>query len=213
MPKLLGLPNEKPILEKLAFEGGYLKPKDIISIVEQGGFTYLNKGKECIVINRDGNPQEVIAINYQDILPQEQKIIFYFQRIFSTLFPHNFPRFYAAFTNNVGQRSIRGTVRKRVNSEGVHSNPLVKFSFEQILSVCKEIGINLHIDRNSKNFIIGNDGGEYYVDTINFDRAKITDPERVISYMTANDFSNEDIEVVTKSMSRINVIAKDFDAS
>jgi hypothetical protein len=212
MPKLLGLPNERPVLQKLAFEGRYLNSRDIILMLENTGFAYINKGKECIVINHEGNPQEVIAINYQDILPQEQKIVFYFQRIFSILFPHNFPKFGSAFTNHVGQINIRGTVRNKVHSAGNDAKPIIKFPFSQILSVCKEIGIDLHIDKNSKNFIIGNDGGEYYVDTINFDRAKITDPDRVILYMSANNFSSDDIEAVKKSLLRINTIAENFNA-
>lgn len=79
-------------------------------------------------------------------------------RILYNLFPHNFPKLYAARGGEASQ-----TVRKRINSEDVP----IQYPFSEVIRECQEIGFPLRIDEGTDlNFIVGNDGGEYYVDSI-----------------------------------------------
>jgi len=84
---------------------------EIESIVRNEDMDVIGRGAECVVVEPKNYLQNksplfgmratrrdiVIAIDYKKIeVIDEAKKIFYVQRILSTLFPHNFPKFYTS---------------------------------------------------------------------------------------------------------------------
>lgn len=64
----------------------------------------IGSGAESVVVSLKGNNKEVVAYNYNGLDPVLAKVIFYQQRTYSTLFPHNFPHFHAAFGSSEKKR-------------------------------------------------------------------------------------------------------------
>ena len=111
------------------------------------------------MVKATDKPGKVIAINYRDLNPEIAKQIFYRQRILSTLFPHNFPHYYASF---VGKDGYGGTVRQEITTD---SHNEVKYPFRKVREALEQIQLPIRIDtQDPKNFVVGIDGGEYYLD-------------------------------------------------
>jgi len=220
MPENLG---EIPIkigdqYRKLRKEGQVFDKPDIKDLVERFGAEYIGAGCDCVVIGTKDKPEKVVAINYRDLSPELAKQIFYRQRILSTLFPHNFPHFYASIA---GKDNYGGTVRQRINGnslgkiegKGIISDPegKVKYPFEKVIEVCRQIGIPLSVDtQDDKNFVLGEDGGVYYLDSPEEAFPGKWDEVKITEYMeNAHDETGEiaydenDRIIVGKSLKRI----------
>lgn len=220
MPEDLG---EIPIkigdqYRQLRQEGQIFDKPDIKNLVESFGAEYIGAGCDCVVISTKDKPEKVVAINYRDLNPEIAKQIFYRQRILSTLFPHNFPHFYASIA---GKDSYGGTVRQRINGasldeieeKGIISDPegKVKYPFGKVIEVCRQIGIPLSVDtQDDKNFVLGEDGGVYYLDSPEeafpgkWDEVKIT--EYMKNAQNENGgvmYDENDRIIVEKSIKRI----------
>lgn len=145
-------------------------PFEIRDLVQSYDRELVGQGRECVVIDKKGKPEKVLAISYRGFRPETAKEIFYLQRIFSTLFPHNFPHFYAAFGEYergvIGGKKISGTVRERVSK----TDQEVEHPFSRVLEFCQEHSVPVDFDVEGQsthfNLIVGEDGGEYYLDTI-----------------------------------------------
>jgi len=175
-------------------------------IVEKNNESLIGYGGECVVIDKKGNPDLVIAFEYKGIKsPEEQKIQFYWMRIYSTLFPHNFPRFYSAWSNN---ENNSGTIRQKiVSSEGENT---VKYPFSDVWKKCQENNLPLSIDNtHSSNFIVGEDGGEYYVDQISLISLRypnVFNRSDFYRFVKNNNYSESDAQTILRCGDRINQI-------
>lgn len=205
-----GMPkNEfiKKIRDTVAQKHCNLWPHEILKIADANNQEVIGSGAECVVIPGENNSRDVVvAYTYFDLNPLKAKQLFYSQRVFSILFPHNFPHFYAAFGRNPKLKQTEnpsGTIRERIHRDKEGS---VKYPFAEVEKICKSLNLPLYIQNGDQNFTTGEDGGEYYVDTIDHLDPKQIDKNKLISYMREQKFSDLDISIVEKSLSRLEEI-------
>lgn len=169
----------------------------------------IGSGAECVVVpGKDHSKDVVLAYTYFDMNPLRAKEIFYSQRIFSTLFPHNFPHFYAAFGRHPEVKKAEeatnpsGTIRQRIYQEGQEINE-IKFPFERVKEICHEIGLPIFAEDSPQNMKIGDDGGEYYLDVLrHLDPAAINE-DRLFECMQEQGYSEIDMHAVRISIGRL----------
>ncbi len=156
-------------------------------LAQDYGGPIIGAGKECMVLSHSEG--RVIAYDYKDKTPDEAKTLFYVQNIYHTIWPHNFPHFYLS-SGSVGNLTT-GTVRQKIEgmkatSVSTDYNPRgsilkqrmlnlfgknkVKYPFSRVLAECADFDIPLAdmaegIEADH-NLIIGEDGGEYFIDTL-----------------------------------------------
>ncbi len=196
---------------------GFVNPYTLDEVAPELKQEIVGSGDESFVLpgkNIEGN-ETVSAYSYSGENPLRMKEIFYVQRIYSTLFPHNFPHFYAAFGRSRQARSekrtqdnISGTIRQRVFPS---TDEKITYPLEEVREVCKTIGLPLDIEDGEHNIMTGTDGGEYYIDTVNprFDVNKI-DIAKIDEYMQDNGFSPQDIHTVHVSVERLKEINEEL---
>lgn len=199
----------------------------ILEIAQGNNEEFIGNGHESIVIQYKGKPTKVIALDYYGMSPERAKSDFYFQRIMSTLFPHNFPHFYAAFSGPELKEGghIAGTIRERILPpkptfrrrlmEKLRISD-IKYPFTDVEQECFEMGINTGIFNElvPHNFMTGTDGGQYFIDnlepymhTINW-KDPLTgrpnwDKDRILGYMKDKKYSQVDISIVSSSLDRL----------
>ena len=163
--------------------------------VEAEDLTYIGHGHESIVVKNNNKPEQVIAFSYLDMPPERAIRIYYMQRIYAILFPHNFPHFFAA---RGGKNSM--THRQEI----IPSDAKPKHPFEEVTKICEkwEIPQPWLYDPVSVNFLIGLDGGEYYVDQL-FTPQNPLDLKKALMYMKNSGYSNKDQEIVRHNIDRI----------
>lgn len=145
----------------------------------------LDMGAESLVTETEDNPDILYAVQIDgELSPKQAKDIYWGHKILSTLFPHNFPRIYAAYgdANKSGRQlgryypsRLTGTIREKIYPHADNTQE-GRYSFQAVLSFCKDIGIpdvSVFDFFGDNNFIHGKDGGIYYVDTINRSAYKI----------------------------------------
>jgi hypothetical protein len=173
----------------LSNEGSERKLSDIIQRFPET--EYIGKGGECVVVGKPSDLEKVIAFNFDRVDPIRAGQIYHYQRILSTLFPHNFPRFFASTSGDQAK-----TVRQRIISG---ENNSILFPIENVLKICQAIGIPVQLDEqvlpsgSKANFIVGNDGGEYYVDLLQFNPRSMSEwnEENLLKYMNGSDNSGQ----------------------
>ncbi|MEK7093228.1 MAG: hypothetical protein AAB927_01980 [Patescibacteria group bacterium] len=95
-------------------------------------------GIHCAVVSHPSNEKKVFAIDYGFTDIEAAKKIFLTQKILSTLFPHNFPRFHASAGHVPGlghAPQMAGTIRQTI--EGAHGGndgyePTVSFATDAV---------------------------------------------------------------------------------
>lgn len=207
--------SETELVKSTRDEPGY-RPGYIPNFekINENKENYIGMGSECVVVKMVGQPTKVEAFSYRGLTPERAKNIFYAHRIFSTLFPHNFPHFYAAFgsedrvnrTGTIRQRLMPRTQLQTVRAKlRLERNQGKKYPIEKSIDATQKMGIDFKIDKDVSNFIVGNDGGEYYVDTIRY-TPEPEDREKVLKYMEENGYSEQDKRTVTMSFDRLYVL-------
>lgn len=124
---------------------------------------FVGNGHEVVVVKHQGQDRFVTAFNYRDIPESRAKVIFHTQRILATLFPHNFPRFKSTYYSSPQNAFHGATERQMVNEQDTR----IKYPFENIEQTMEKAGMNTWFDAAPVNYIVGSDGGEYYVDVPN----------------------------------------------
>lgn len=125
---------------------------------------FLGMGAEAIVVANRDRPDKAIAFRYDNFErtdPITARRVFYAQRFFSTLFPHNFPHFYASIWGEKPQE-----VRQTIEVKPYDKQQVPTYPFERVFDDCDEMGITLRTDDWFSNFQRGADGGEYYMDNL-----------------------------------------------
>lgn len=193
---------------------GYVNPYTLDEVAPELNQEIVGSGDESFVLpGKDINGNETVsAYSYSGENPLRMKEIFYVQQIYSTLFPHNFPHFYAAFGKSRRAKAekrtednLSGTIRQRIVPADTGQETL--YPLKSVKEVCKNIGLPLDIEDSEHNIMVGVDGGEYYVDTVNprFDVDRV-DISKINSYMVENEFSPQEIQTVRVAVDRLREI-------
>ena len=107
--------------------------KDFLRIkVEEHGAQFLGMGSDRFVFATNEDPERAVAIEYRS-LPEEirdAKMAFYLQRIYSTLWPHNFPQVYASL--GATDALPAATFRQRIHSGGPMRNTVGILQFTDL---------------------------------------------------------------------------------
>ncbi len=201
--------------------------------VEALNLKYRGFGAECVVVSVPGENERVFAINFGKVHPIYARKIYYTQRILSTLFPHNFPRFHMASGTPENADGTSGTVRTAVegqegNLDGPYhpgydwghpkdklqamiaivtgTHPRIEHSFGAARRDLKRIGLNIHFDPSPWNFIVSKDGEEFYVDTPHPIGVATNDAYRIMTYMKAGGYTAEQRRAVAVSLERLKAL-------
>lgn len=132
---------------------------------------------------------------------------FHIHRLLSLLFPHNIPKFYyLGFDDGVV------SIRQRIKTT---SDQSVTWPFDQVRSFLQETDIPARFDENAVNFEVGQDGGQYYLDTVknyshqwrNWDIQKIEDWAQT----NQPDLSENQLDAIRKSVVRLREIGQTWE--
>ncbi len=156
------------------------------NIAKKHDIEYIGQGNDSFVYAHPLNPEKVIAVDWDDFVNRD-RAMYYFRNLYSMMFPHNFPRTHAAFFYPDDDKNyfyeaqyIVGTVRQRI----VEGSDII-YPFGDVTRACRAYSIPLNIDPAPQNFIIGRDGGEYYVDHLS--RPDTLNPEPFMQFMSDNN--------------------------
>lgn len=192
-------------------------------------------GTECVVAPLEGNEKLVAAYRYVDEMSGiKAREMFYIHRVFSILFPHNFPRFHASLGANPADTSgtnVTGTIRERIHpvrypraakeDRGLKNLPArilgsltnrveLKYPFSTVTKAAREMHLGeFRPDPAPSNFMLGSDGGEYYVDQVGDFTTIYRAKDAILKYMAQNEYSETDRKAVTTALDRLEAIAKE----
>ncbi len=206
MPEL-GLPKRE--FTKRIHEYNFLTTDEARELLTNYNEKYVGKGAECVVIENKKNPETVLAFTYRTLSPEIAKRIFYTQRIFSTLFPKNFPRFFAAFGSLSGKSHPTGTVREKIAGDVSHYEPEAQGSvhpFSDVKDFVRAIGLPQYIfDFGGDNMMYTEEREQYYIDVIQV-LSPITSIQklRIINFMSEMRYSESEKRDVEISIERLN---------
>jgi len=230
MPEL-GIP-ESEYIKEARHRGPDLTQEEKKRLAEAHNQEFCGAGAECTVIPLEGSDKKVVAFTYEDLNPHKAKAMFYLQRIFSTLFPHNFPKFYASFGEHPDPevQNISGSIRQKIEGTkfgepgyqepSVHQSKRptdrlikilkiasgkekrIKYPFEHVNETLAQLDVSLAYDSSDVNFMLGDDGGEYYVDTLKYSHSLLwrNGMEKIMNYMNEHNFSLSDKQKVKKKL-------------
>ncbi len=126
-------------------------------------FKVIGAGGECVVVPHPGEEEETVVAYYlrPDLQnnPLDAKDLFYYQNILNELFPHNFPRFYASSSGACAQ-----TIRERVMAPESETETIYPFS--NVKDLLEKYNIPILFDSYEENYLVGENGGEYFLDTV-----------------------------------------------
>ncbi len=215
-----------------------------VALKESGDL--LGAGGQRFVITNPENPEkEVLAFVYQgELSPKHAKQIYYSQKIMSSLFPYNFPKTYAVTAGSfLDKDTIPVEIRQKIVGEHpvditkfynttknkiiylfdslkkiLHGKPYIKYPYSKVFDFLNEMGLNDYSGNNENNFINGNDGGQYFVDSL-FEAKKdhlsllTLDQNKLQSYMIKNKYSEHDQRKVLNALKRLKEISIENNAS
>ena len=154
MPEFNPFKNKKDLIQKISLE----KRENILpnvdkfkEIAEDFDIKVLGAGTECLVVDDPDSNEKAIAINYKDLSPEDAKDIYYSSKIWSTLFPHNFPKIYAAIAKTENG-AFNGTVREKIDGKTLHDQ---NYSLRQMMESNFEEKVSLSsLMKNIKNYLL-----------------------------------------------------------
>lgn len=202
MPKL-GMPQNnfiKEIRNLVNEKCCNLWPWDVAEIAKHTNQDVINTGEECVVIPGIDSVQEVIAYTFFNLNPLRAKELYYSQKIYSTLFPNNFPRFYSASGASIIYRDLpSGTIRQKIEKQ---EKGEINYPFQKVIDICNAIGLPLLVEISGENIMVSKDGGEYYLDTTSQLYPDSIDEQRLFEYMKIH-FTEKNIRIVKSSIARL----------
>ncbi len=249
MPEIGFTGRERKFIEEMnerevASPHGWLNQLELDELAQNFDMEVVGRGAECVVLapmeEQPKSPRVKAILTYEHFTPPLAKALFYSHRILSTLFPHNFPRFYAAFSGE--EEKLSGSVRHRISSTPLTDHvgsgnaslkrlewrtigrlksaalgkTISRYPFSKALKDCKRLGIDIRYDNSAVNFILGDDGGEYYVDSVINNITKLSQAhnlvdakDNIIAYMQKYKFSEEEVHLVNTSLDRLSTTLTD----
>ena len=195
-------------------EGGKrLSDEELDSMIDQLGLEKVGMGAECVVVSSPKLDRErkVLAVSYKG--EKEPYETFYLQRIYSTLFPKNFPKFYMAGKSGFTQRErVTGSgldgknylVGDGKDWEGIATN------FSGVYEFQKLVDPPVFIDDTSGNFMISTEGDVVFVDTLEHKGVSLQKPvwdiTKVRKYMEEHNYKDTEMRRVMNSINRLIVL-------
>lgn len=201
--------------------------KYLSDIAAKNNMTIVGFGAEKYVVECPDDPSKVASVDFLPHSPEFSKAIFYTHRIYSKLWPYNFPKpravngstdelMISMILNDRIYKSnfrIRNLIDRRLFTyhKGAHIFE-VKYPFSAVKQNCRDFKIPLVIDDSIKgNFIIGRDGGEYYVDTIHNFKADIDLPvENFINFMDSKNIEQGEQRAIISEIQRANYLYEQY---
>ena len=205
MPELLRA-NEFSLRQNIYGLASLKDVPKLKKVIREQGLTYISDGCECIVAKRKGNTDKVIAFNYYEFDIVTAKRLIVIQRLLHTIFPHNFPIFHTIYYGNQKSKTPGVSIRYEIKTaKDIVNNPhfTTKYPFEKVEKTVKELGLPVEFDSATFNYKIGPDGGEYFLDTPKEIADKEWNQYRTIKYMQNSGYSKVDIDLVSKSINRL----------
>lgn len=216
----------KTIRHEVLTKGIRLREWEVARLVENyDGDLISCSGAECVIVGVRGQPKKILAIPYWELKPERAREIFFLQRIFSTLFPHNFPHFYAVFWEHpqmVGKASLQGTIRERIIGQildhpqiataRLHPGSRIEHPFQKVLKFCNDFSIPVWFDSYHLNYLLAEDGGVYYLDTVKTETKGKWNLSGIMEYIEMEEdrfyslkpvYDNLDKRVVRRSIERL----------
>jgi hypothetical protein len=155
-------------------DGSFLDSRSFEKIAADFGVKKIGAGTECFVTEDPDSKEKVIAINYKNLSPEDAKDLYYSSKIWSTLFPHNFPKIHAA-SAEIDENKFNGTVREKIDGKTLHEHG---YSFNQMIaSDFKEKKLFLSIIMNIKNYISNKTTRAQYPFSTTYEEMKILSHE------------------------------------
>lgn len=177
------------------------------------GYEILGDGVTNIVVVDPRRPDKAIAVpTLSPMTPEMAKEWFYLHNIFNTVFPHNFPHIYLATGTGYEESSLHnGTIRQKIIEKA--TRPLIRrfqirYPFSHVKRICKKLGVPLNFDDGRDNFMVGIDGGEYYVDRLSIPFLPSEKLRPFIPYMERKHYPKENIQRVQRYLNRLDQIQK-----
>jgi len=198
------------------FAGGNhntLLSSELNNLTKKHGQKYIDHGAEVVVVRNKDRPDTLLALNFKNVESKEAKQTFYLHRLFSILFPHNFPHFYASTGVDAEspQSGIIGTVRQEIKRARKAKRDKILYSIFDVQETCNKLCIGFYVDEDESNLIIGTDGGEYFVDTLHPDEIFNLDEGRILKYMEEKKYKPEDIAAAKTSLERLKALGHDVE--
>ncbi len=171
------------------------------------GLQYVDDGAARIVVSPSKQSKVVFASDFiTETTWNRVQGLYYAHRILHTLFPNNFPIIHTSF--NSKKYNISGTVRQKIRPQFFHKK--AKYPFEAVEEITTALGLPISFDHASwRNFMVGRNGGEYYLDTVCLYHNSSTyrwDMRKIIAWMHQNEYSQSDCRIVEKSIKRLHIM-------
>lgn len=185
-------------------------------------YQYLGKGRTCAVFRKKDTPNKVVSIKYEKHDSIKARKTFYIHRVFSTLFPDNFPHFYIVISPKGDYKNRVSSVRETIVGEEKDFWKFLNGDGKQVMEPMKDIelfcerySVPVSFDTAAFNLLITKDNKEYYIDTIDDFPNKTWPINEILAYMdgaTRKDgipvYSRREKRVVEKSIKRIEELNK-----
>jgi len=183
--------------------GHILNDRELSRFLEKRGEEFLGSGNECVVITDSRSDSKVaVAFSYEEVSPESAKKTFYLQRVFSTLFPNNFPHFH--LSKSVNQKGQVSSVRELIDVEHLGTKGAKsQHPFKKVYQLCQKLGIKVIFDGSGSNWAVDKKGDEYYVDSLHSANFSEWDSQKITDYMKKNKYSENDISVIKMCIDRL----------
>lgn len=144
----------------------YFHESIVPPLAEEHTVEYLNCGTQKVVFVHPNDSSKVVTAEYWNSAPSIHKQTYYLHSIFNSIWPHNIPHVFAAGKTS-GEKPIAWSIRQRiVEQEAKEQIPNIIYPFDHLMAVTARYEIPFMYDTYSSNFIVGTNGGEYYVDDL-----------------------------------------------
>jgi hypothetical protein len=180
---------------------------EALSLAYKYGAEFIGQGSECIVFSEAEREHQVITFNYHEISPEQVKKIFYLQRFFSTLFPHNFPRFSFAAATRESKPGV--TIRERKHEDKAlteryyRRRAKLRHPIYEVVETCDDLGIKVLFDDVPDNFLITESGDQYYVDVLHTANFSEWDINKISEHMRGHGYTEEQIKQAVTAVKRL----------
>ncbi len=217
MPEL-GLPQSEFASFVRQEQSACTDPYFVEKMAQNLGVELVAVGHEAFLTGLTPEGAKLVAYTHETLSPQEAKSIFWTQKLLATLFPHNFPTYYAAFGSN-NSRALTGTIREWIRGRSYFKldikrpqlfdplavkgqNYFVKYPLTEVKEAMSMLGVDIEFDiGNWDNFLLGPEGGVYYLDKPVL-KGELG-ASKVSKFMNERDYDAGDKNVAQASVSRL----------
>ncbi len=141
----------KEISKEKEKENLFRNPEGFEKIAENFGIRKLGSGNECFVVDDPESKEKVIAISFNNLSPEEAKDVYYSAKIWSTLFPHNFPKIYSA-SAEADNNKFNGSVRQKIHGKTLDDQ---NYNYARMMNADIKEKISLSsVIKNIKNYLM-----------------------------------------------------------